>query len=648
MINYTPLTDAENSAYEALVVVAKEQAQTEAEPIINTYEKQEAGKLVVQRSIPYDKAISVVRSRRFGNLEPDDVIRFQNGETVTVTDVLANPERYNNRACADPCEPDEGTSRAKFYANTDTGKPLINSMLHGGQVYFIASSAAVEFADFTEKTPSTINELMDKTENLAPDDITGLKNILEISSHLDEIEIHALLTHLKKKTGMTLGAMRKFLQQDQSNGQIDHLYVAKKIIENLGRQNILACEEGVFVWLDKGVWKAMESGEIKQRAQRALEEDRSVMSHFVDGVVSVFKNEIYRPDHKFNIGNPEVINTPNGELHFDRDEGKWDLLRHNREAYRTSQVPVKYDPDADAPRFRQFLSEIFQNDSDKDDKIRAILEMVGYTMVAHCEYELFILLIGAGANGKSVLLAVLEALIGQENVVGVQPSQFDNRFQRAHLRHKLANIVTEIRQGEVIADAELKGIVSGEPSTVENKFKDPFTMRPYATCWFATNHMPHTRDFSDALFRRALIIKFNRVFGDNEKNPKLRDELLKELPGILNLALDAYGNAIINGFTKPQSSVRAKEEWRLEADQVQQFVYDCCKRSPNGKIESAKLYTAYRNWAYDNGIRSTFTHKNFRDRLTRLGFGSERTNRARMVTGIEKGINYPDQNVAQW
>lgn len=648
MINYTPLTDAEINAYEALVTVAKDHAQPEAEQIINEYEQQEAEKLAARRAIPYDKALSVVHSRLFGNLEPDDVITFQSGETVTVADVLAHPARYDNRACADPCEPDEGNSRAKFYANTNTGKPLINSMLHGGQVYFLGSSAADDFAGYNEESPLPFEELISMAKILAPEDIDELKNILDRSRHLDEIEQQALLTSLKEQTRMPLGTMRKFLQHDQSNSEIDHLYVAKKMVENLGKQNILACEEGVFIWLDKGVWKVMESGELKQRAQRSLEEDRSVMSHFVDGVVSVFKNEIYRPGHKFNIGNPEVINTPSGELHFDRDAEKWSLLSHNRNAYRTSQIPVKYDPGADAPRFRQFLSEIFQEDIDKDDKIRATLEMVGYTMVAHCEYELFILLIGAGANGKSVLLAVLEALIGQENVVGVQPSQFDNRFQRAHLRHKLANIVTEIRQGEVIADAELKGIVSGEPSTVENKFKDPFTMRPYATCWFATNHMPHTRDFSDALFRRALIIKFNRVFEDNEKNPKLRDELIKELPGILNLALGAYGNAIINGFTKPKSSERAKEEWRLEADQVQQFVNECCKRSSCGKIESGKLYTAYRHWAYDNGIRSTFTHKNFRDRLTRLGFGSERNSKARMVTGIDKGVNFPNQNATQW
>src|SRR5690606_24879426 len=129
---------------------------------------------------------------------------------------------------------------------------------------------------------------------------------------------------------------------------------------------------------------------------------------------------------------------------------------------------------------------------------------------------------------------------------GVQPSEFGNRFQRGYLRDKLANIVTEIKQGEVIDDAALKGIVSGEPATVEAKFKDPFTIRPFATCWFGTNHMPHTRDFSDALFRRALVVQFSEAFKPELGNcdPNLKNKLLDELPGILNMALDAYAHAV--------------------------------------------------------------------------------------------------------
>jgi len=263
--------------------------------------------------------------------------------------------------------------------------------------------------------------------------------------------------------------------------------------------------------------------------------------------------------------------------------------------------------------------------------------MMGYTLMSHCDHEKFIILVGRGANGKSVLLAILEALCGTSNVAGVQPSKFENTFQRAHLKSKLANIVSEVKQGEVIDDAALKGIVSGEPTSVENKFKDPFVMRPFATCWFGTNHMPHTRDFSDALFRRALVMKFNQVFKPElgNCNPNLKQELIVELPGILNLALGAYTQAQANGFTTPASCVAAREEWRLEADQVAQFVEAECAGETGYKSPSQALFNEYRRWAENQGIQRTLSQKSFKDRLVQLGFGHTRDKFGKYYIGIK-------------
>lgn len=355
----------------------------------------------------------------------------------------------------------------------------------------------------------------------------------------------------------------------------------------------------------------------------------------MDSVTDLFRTEVFKPHHRFDIGSSECVNTLNGELVLTGEQ--WELMPHDREHYRTTQIPVEYDPRAQAPKFITFLSEVFKGDPDAGDKATALLEMIGYTLMAHCRHEKFIILVGSGANGKSVFLSLLEALAGTENVAGVQPSQFDRSFQRAHLHGKLANIVTEIKQGEMIDDASLKGIVSGEPTSVEHKFKDPFVMRPFSTCWFGTNHMPHTRDFSDALFRRALVVEFNNKFKPELGNcdPQLKDKLMEELPGILSLALDAYAGALQVGFTMPESCQHARDQWRLEADQVAQFVEAECEPDPLERMEPQKLFNAYRAWAQENGIHRQLTQKSFSDRLKALGYDTRKSNGKRYTAGLK-------------
>jgi len=146
--------------------------------------------------------------------------------------------------------------------------------------------------------------------------------------------------------------------------------------------------------------------------------------------------------------------------------------------------------------------------------------------------------------------------------------------------------------------------------------------------------MPHTRDFSDALFRRAVILQFNRTFAPHEQDPMLKSKLLAELPGILNLTLTAYARALVDGFTQPESSEAAKKEWRLEADQVASFVDDACQRDRDSRTPAGDVFRAYQSWAAENGIVKTVSAKGLRDRLTRLGFGADRDMTARYVTGL--------------
>jgi len=184
----------------------------------------------------------------------------------------------------------------------------------------------------------------------------------------------------------------------------------------------------------------------------------------------------------------------------------------------------------------------------------------------------------------------------------------------------------------------MKAITSGEIVTCEHKFKDPFDLKPYCTIWMATNHLPRTKDFSPALFRRVLIVTFNRVFQEHQQDKNLKSKLKKELSGILNLALAGIAGVFRRGyFTEPESCKDAKKEWRLNSDQAAEFVQDECLLGAGLSITSAMLYQTYKRWAEDCGIKRTLGHNSFTTRVADLGAekGKSPDGKDRILSGIK-------------
>lgn len=468
------------------------------------------------------------------------------------------------------------------------------------------------------------------------DDLTGRVAELVCACDLKETERHSLRKLIAKKAHVSVASLKedaKLYEHVGATRDMDHLKAAREVIKSFGAGNLLDASGYLWRWRGDGVWRRINDREIKQKIHDVTA-NNELTSAVVNSVLDMVKTEIHRPSHRFDE-NPQTINCANGEL--DYRIGGWRLLPHEREHYRTAMLPVAYDPAARAPRFEKFLREVFAGDADAADKAAIVVEALGYTFIPSCHLEKFFMLIGAGANGKSVLLHVVESLVGTEHVSAVQPSGFENRFQRGHLQGRLANIITEIAEGAEIADAQLKSLVSGEMTTAEHKHKDPFDFFPYAKHWFGTNHLPHTRDFSDALFRRAILLTFNNKFEGAKRDVHLLDKLKAELAGILNLALAGLQRLIENkAFTECASSAEIARQWRMEADQVAQFVDDSCETGLHCRATSADLFNRYQAWAAAAGVRRTLNRNNFTNRLKRLGFEPGRgTGGTRIIAGVQ-------------
>lgn len=465
-------------------------------------------------------------------------------------------------------------------------------------------------------------------------DVESAIELVKKTAHFGSLHRDAVDRAIKSETSIGLTVLRSQRAEILNEGNVpDDLDHAKSIIQMLGSDNILHANDKTYTWRAEGVWRSFPDRNLKQLVQKVLKQKGvEVRAPLVNSVADVLKSEINKPDHQFNGGPLESINCLNG--HVEHSHGKWQLLPHVKTEYRTTQIPVCFDTHAQAPNFIKFLEQIFEFDEDRERKTECLLQMMGYSLMNHARHEKFAILIGSGANGKSVLLNVLTSLCGMTNVSGVQPSKFDSSFQRAELEHKLVNIITELSEGEKLKDAELKSIVSGEPTTVEHKYAHPFVMQPYSTCWFGTNHMPQTTDSSNALFRRSIIFTFNRTFAPEEQDKNLKDKLVNELSGILNLVLRAYSTVLQSGFSIPISSIECVQKWRKEIDQVATFIEARCMKKPEERVQTAGLYAAYTEWVKFNLDTVPLHINQFSQQLKKLGFELGKSGSQRHVKGL--------------
>jgi putative DNA primase/helicase len=321
---------------------------------------------------------------------------------------------------------------------------------------------------------------------------------------------------------------------------------------------------------------------------------------------------------------PNCICFLNGVL----DMETFDLLPHSPHYHLQSGREVFWDVDSKAPVFEQYMQDIFRDDEDKVTKIQFVKEWMGLCLIPETKYEKFVVCVGAGGNGKSVLLKLMPELLGHENVYSAPIQRLGNKRALAELHGKLLLTSSEINENAVLDDGILKQIVSGDTVEAERKYDHPFTFTPCARIMLATNHLPKLRDVTHAFFRRLVMIEFNRIFSAEEMDMNLSAKLKAELAGIFVAAVNGLRSLRGRGeFVVPSSSIIASEKYREESDVTELFVEDAILAAVGeGKgMRPVALYDLYVKWckAFRLDPENRFV---FGKQLSHMGYEKTRSN----------------------
>lgn len=292
--------------------------------------------------------------------------------------------------------------------------------------------------------------------------------------------------------------------------------------------------------------------------------------------------------------------------------------------------------------FNRFLSISLPNPAER----ALVQEYCGYTLLNDVRFQVAQVWVGNGRNGKSVLLKVMEQL---HSKVGSLRLDNLNNFGLASLVDA-SLIVSSETPKRGIDEQALKQIISGDPVTVEFKFKDSFTYSPSAKLLIACNRFPHITDDSNGVWRRLQIVHWSVNLSDEQEVPNIDRKIIEnELKVVVDWCLQGLSRLLRRGeFDVPESAIARKDSERVNSNNVMAFVDEYgLDISPIGtSTYKHRIYEKYEQYCQSNGL-SAFRGNEFWKRMTQQfpGIQEKRKpdssgNRLRAVNLVFSGNNH--------
>jgi putative DNA primase/helicase len=234
-----------------------------------------------------------------------------------------------------------------------------------------------------------------------------------------------------------------------------------------------------------------------------------------------------------------------------------------------------------------------------------VQEMLGYYLLNNLKAQAVFFLVGRGANGKSVLINVVEKMIGAEYVSAMSIQSLTmNNFATSGLIGKKVNLCNE-EESKYLRSDRFKALISGDLIMGERKHENHFYFHPKTKYLFATNAMPTFDGINHGIRRRMQIIQFNRVFEPHEQDRDLSDKLQTEIGGIVGWALKGAQRLVSNGYRFSQSdnvdeAILSFENQTSSALAYFRENYEVSE-DPNDFMSADEMYELYRQWCEKYG-----------------------------------------------
>ncbi|MFD7443908.1 phage/plasmid primase, P4 family [Streptomyces sp. NPDC059909] len=245
-----------------------------------------------------------------------------------------------------------------------------------------------------------------------------------------------------------------------------------------------------------------------------------------------------------------------------------------------------------------------------DEEVRAFVQrLCGNAMLGKVTEHVMPIFTGTGANGKGTLRDALMAAFG-DYAIEIDPAMLMESKHERHgafkmrLRGARLAFCSETEKGRRFSEATMKRLVGGDPIEANLMHRNPITFDPSHTLIMLTNHLPAVSGDDPAVWRRILVVPFDVVIPEDERDSGLPGRLRAAAGAVLAWVYQGWLDYEQQGL-KPPEAVRVRtQEYQAASDALGRFLDERTISTPHGYVRARELYGAWSKWCHDTGIKA--------------------------------------------
>ena len=378
-------------------------------------------------------------------------------------------------------------------------------------------------------------------------------------------------------------------------------------------------EKEIEIYIRRFLSKCKVQSKGKKKEPKRIKQHGSFVKDVMRALIAQ-KNVHILPSHKavhsFSpTHDPKTtIAVKNGLLDLSNN-GRLILRPFTPDFYTFNYLNVEYDPTRKAPIWLEkglnyyFTEENGLPDELAPDVIHSWLKRWTLRIV---NPHKICALIGKKRSGKGTIGRVACALLGQSNVSAITIATLAGNHGLYGLMNKQLGIMWDASvtgtTGDIMKAVEALKNISGQDNiTVNPKGRDVIDLAAMPlNLLMIANEPADLKDSTGALASRFTFLQTTQSFYGHE-DPKIENEIIaNELPGILNLILEAPDTIIEH----PKSATLSQEYAEMTSPYTA-FASDCCIFGENRFVPIEILWAYYKEWCerYKQKVEATHTFK---------------------------------------